>query len=105
MKLHILRKLCNIIKIIDFFSNIKFNKNIKSINKFNKKYQKLNSKSKKLDKYLIPQELEKKKNGEISTPYKLRQEIIDKLEEYKPNFFKKKRTVFEPWSGKGGFFN
>ena len=56
-----------------------------------------------IDKYLIPQELEKKKNAEISTPYKLRQEMIDKLEEYKSNFFKKKRTVFEPCSGKGGF--
>ena len=53
-----------------------------------------------IDKYLIPQELEKKSNAEISTPYKLRQEMLDKM----PNkFFTKKQKVFEPCAGKGGF--
>jgi hypothetical protein len=33
----------------------------------------LNELSKLIDKYLIPQELEKKKNAEVSTPYQLRQ--------------------------------
>ena len=56
--------------------------------------------SKLIDKYLIPQELEKKKNAEVSTPYKLRQEMLDKIPN---NFWKQKRTVFEPCSGKGGF--
>ena len=32
-----------------------------------------------IDKYLIPQELEKKSNAEVSTPFKLRQEMLDKL--------------------------
>tara|TARA_B110000037_G_C17107014_1_gene500276 strand:- start:2171 stop:2374 length:204 start_codon:yes stop_codon:yes gene_type:complete len=32
-----------------------------------------------IDKYLIPQELEKKKNAEVSTPFKLRQEMLDKM--------------------------
>jgi type I restriction-modification system DNA methylase subunit len=56
--------------------------------------------SKLIDKYLVPQELEKKQNAEVSTPYALRQEMLDKMPEdfwYIPN------TVFEPCSGKGGF--
>ena len=32
-----------------------------------------------VDKYLIPAELEKKSNAEVSTPYKLRQEMLDKI--------------------------
>ena len=36
-------------------------------------------KSKLMDKYLIPQELEKKSNAEVSMPYKLRQEMLDKI--------------------------
>ena len=67
-----------------------FMKNIKN----NKELSKL------IDKYLIPQELEKKSNAEVSTPYKLRQEMLDKM----PNkFFTKKQKVFEPCAGKGGF--
>ena len=53
-----------------------------------------------IDKYLIPQELEKKSNAEVSTPYKLRQEMLDKIP---LKFWKSKRKVFEPCSGKGGF--
>lgn len=53
-----------------------------------------------IDKYLIPQELEKKSNAEISTPYKLRQEMLDKIPE---DFWNSKQKVFEPCSGKGGF--
>lgn len=34
--------------------------------------------SKLIDIYIIPQELEKKSNAEVSTPFKLRQEIITK---------------------------
>ena len=63
-----------------------------------------------IDKYLIPQELEKKSNAEVSTPFKLRQEMLDKIpiefweggiehdsgELYLPK-------IFEPCSGKGGF--
>jgi len=37
------------------------------------------NKSKLIDKYLIPQELEKKTNAEVSTPYKLRNEMLDKI--------------------------
>jgi hypothetical protein len=53
-----------------------------------------------IDKYLIPQELEKKSNAEVSTPYKLRQDMIDKIPN---NFWKEEKKVFEPCSGKGGF--
>ncbi len=71
-----------------------------------------------IDKYLIPQELEKKTNAEVSTPYKLRQEMLDKIP---LDFWTKKNKVFEPFptllerlfivpmkpqkpcSGKGGF--
>ena len=42
-------------------------------------YLDLNFISKLIDEYLIPQELEKKKNAEISTPYKLRQEMLEKM--------------------------
>ena len=56
--------------------------------------------SKLIDKYLIPQELEKKTNAEVSTPYILRKEMLDKT----PNeFWTKQKKVFEPCSGKGGF--
>ena len=53
-----------------------------------------------IDKYIIPQELEKKTNAEVSTPYKLRQEMLDKIP---ADFWTKPHTVFEPCSGKGGF--
>ena len=53
-----------------------------------------------IDKYLIPHELEKKTNAEISTPYKLRQEMLDKVP---IEFWSTPKKVFEPCSGKGGF--
>lgn len=56
--------------------------------------------SKLIDKYLVPQELEKKSNAEVSTPFKLRQEMLDKLP---TNFWNTPKKVFEPCSGKGGF--
>jgi len=59
-----------------------------------------NELSKLIDKYLIPQENEKKKNAEISTPYQLRQDMLDKIPKC---FWNKPRTIFEPCCGKGGF--
>ena len=53
-----------------------------------------------IDVYLIPQELEKKKNAEVSTPYKLRNEMLDKIP---IDFWKIPNKVFEPCVGKGGF--
>jgi hypothetical protein len=53
-----------------------------------------------IDKYLIPQELEKKTNAEVSTPCKLRQEMLDKIP---VEFWTSTNKVFEPCSGKGGF--
>jgi len=53
-----------------------------------------------IDKYFIPQELEKKINAEVSTPHKLRQEMLDKIP---LKFWKSPRRVFEPCAGKGGF--
>lgn len=56
--------------------------------------------SKLIDKYLIPQELEKKSNAEVSTPYELRNEMLEKIPK---DFWKTTKKVFEPCSGKGGF--
>jgi hypothetical protein len=43
-------------------------------------------------------------NAEVSTPYSLRQEMLDSLEKYgDANFWKNQHTVFEPCCGKGGF--
>ena len=53
-----------------------------------------------IDKYLIPQELEKKKNAEVSTPHALRQEMLNKIP---VEFWATPKKVFEPCSGKGGF--
>lgn len=53
-----------------------------------------------IDKYLIPQELEKKTNAEVSTPHKLRQEMINKIP---LEFWTSPLRVFEPCAGKGGF--
>jgi hypothetical protein len=53
-----------------------------------------------IDKYLIPQELEKKSNAEVSTPFKLRQEMLDKIP---VEFWTSIKRVFEPCAGKGGF--
>lgn len=53
-----------------------------------------------IDKYLIPQELEKKSNAEVSTPFKLRQEMLDELP---TEFWSSLKKVFEPCAGKGGF--
>jgi hypothetical protein len=72
------------------------------------------NKSQLIDKYLIPQELEKKNNAEVSTPFKLRQEMLDKIPDdfWTPSYIVNRKTrerttvypkVFEPCSGKGGF--
>jgi hypothetical protein len=53
-----------------------------------------------IDKYLIPHELEKKNNAEVSTPFKLRQEMLDKIP---VEFWTSIKKVFEPCAGKGGF--
>jgi hypothetical protein len=67
---------------------------------FIKNVNNTNQLSQLIDKYLIPQELEKKSNAEISTPYKLRNEMLDKIP---IGFWSVPHTVFEPCSGKGGF--
>jgi hypothetical protein len=64
------------------------------------KYKPLIEKSKLIDKYLIADNLEKKHNAEVATPYELRKEMLDKIP---LKFWRKKRKVFEPCSGKGGF--
>ena len=53
-----------------------------------------------IDKYLIPQELEKKSNAEVSTPFKLRQEMLNKIP---VEFWTSIKKVVEPCAGKGGF--
>lgn len=60
----------------------------------------VNELSKIIDKYLVPQELERKRNAEISTPYHLRQDMINIIS---TSFWKKGRLIFEPCCGKGGF--
>jgi len=57
-------------------------------------------KSQSIDQYLVPHELEKKSNAEVSTPYKLRQEMLDIIP---AAFWTTPNKVFEPCSGKGGF--
>jgi hypothetical protein len=56
--------------------------------------------SKIIDKYLVPQDIEKKENAEVSTPYILRKEMISKIPD---DFWRSPRKVFEPCAGKGGF--
>jgi hypothetical protein len=53
-----------------------------------------------IDKYLVPQEIEKKSNAEVSTPFRLRQEMLDKIP---IGFWKNANKVFESCAGKGGF--
>jgi hypothetical protein len=61
-----------------------------------------------VDEYLIPQQSEKVNHAEVSTPYFLREEMIDKIPN---NVWSKKMksgnykypTIFEPCAGKGGF--
>jgi hypothetical protein len=53
-----------------------------------------------IDEYLIPTEGEKKTHAEVSTPYKLRQEMLDKMPE---DFWQSPKKVLEPCCGKGGF--
>jgi hypothetical protein len=53
-----------------------------------------------VDKYLIPQEIEKKSNAEVSTPFNIRQDMLDKIP---VEFWSKKQKVFEPCCGKGQF--
>jgi len=53
-----------------------------------------------IDKYLIPQELEKKENAEISTPFSLRHDMLQKIPDI---FWTSVHKVLEPCVGKGGF--
>jgi hypothetical protein len=97
-------------KIIKKFINvyIKYMKNDNETNQIIRTVKELftkninNSKqlSQLIDKYLIPQELEKKSNAEVSTQYKLRQEMLDLIPVEEWQTLKK---VFEPCAGKGGF--
>jgi hypothetical protein len=57
-----------------------------------------------IDKYLIPHDNERRIHAEVSTPYVLRQEMLDSITKYGDvNFWKTPKTVFEPCCGKGGF--
>lgn len=60
----------------------------------------LSAKSKLIDEYLIPKACDKQKNAEVSTPYILRQQMLDKIPSI---FWTQINTVFEPCCGKGGF--
>ena len=57
--------------------------------------------SKAIDEYFTPMDNERKENAEISTPYKLRKDMLDSV----PSSFWKNKShrVFEPCCGKGGF--
>ena len=56
-----------------------------------------------IDEYLIPHELERKLNAEVSTPPQLRKDMLDALEAHVANFFKTPKKVLEPCCGKGQF--
>jgi hypothetical protein len=73
-------------------------RNIKDI--FLKNINNTKELSKHIDNYLLPTELEKKENAEISTPIEIREEMLDKMPK---NFWEIPRKIFEPCCGKGGF--
>ena len=54
----------------------------------------------KIDKYLMPNDIDRKNYAEIPTPYLLRLEMLDKIPE---KFWMTKKKVIEPCAGKGGF--
>jgi len=56
--------------------------------------------SKIIDEKLIPSFDEKRKNAEVSTPYNLRKDMIDKIPS---SLWIEKNKIFEPCVGKGGF--
>jgi hypothetical protein len=56
--------------------------------------------SKQHDELHKPKATERKANAEVSTPYVLRQEMLDKIP---VEFWTTPKTVFEPCCGKGGF--
>lgn len=56
--------------------------------------------SKLVDKYLVVGETEKKNHAEVSTPYSLRQDMLDAID---TQFWTSPKKVLEPCSGKGGF--
>jgi hypothetical protein len=77
------------------------NNNITSIRDiFKQNLGNINELSKSIDKFLIPHEFEKKMNAEISTPYDLRKDMLDKIP---VNFWKLPQKIFEPCCGKCGF--
>lgn len=53
-----------------------------------------------VDKYIIPLELEQQKNGEYTTPFDIRQAILDAID---PLFWTTPKKVFEFCAGKGQF--
>jgi hypothetical protein len=71
-----------------------------------------------IDKYLIPHENDRSVNAEISTPYQLRQDMLDSIDKYAPSLWTgvedndendddesctRGAYIFEPCCGKGGF--
>ena len=95
------------------------NKEIKQIIRtvkelFTKNIENSRGLSKLIDKYLIPQELEKKSHAEVSTPYSLRQDMLNKIpvDFWTPYYTIEQPNdvwtinypkIFEPCAGKGGF--
>ena len=104
------KSLVTSVNIIDMFIKL-YKKYLISNNEFNNVVLRLkemfniakNNKddlSKLIDTYLVPQELEKKQNAEVSTPYFLRQDMLNIIP---TEFWSSPKKVFEPCSGKGGF--
>ena len=57
-----------------------------------------------INRYLKPTEKKKKENGEVFTPIKLIEEMMNKLEEAEPNIFKNKNLKWlDPAAGMGNF--
>lgn len=84
-----------------FKDNISFNNKVADIRDiFRHNLDNKKELSKSIDKFLIPHENEKKQNAEISTPFELRQEMINKIPD---EFWETPKKVFEPCSGKCGF--
>jgi hypothetical protein len=84
-----------------FKDNISFNNKVADIRDiFKHNLGNIKELSKSIDKFLIPHENEKKQNAEISTPYELRKDMLDKIPD---DFWTTPKKVFEPCSGKCGF--
>ena len=93
--IQIIEKLDNLENINNYISKIKYN-----INKLLDNPEEL---TKFINECLTIKHCEREKNGEVLTPAWLINQMLDKLEEYDKDIFKKKIKYFDHSCGNGGF--